>query len=198
MEDNKIKEIETDSEENNTSEGQVEGNLNSDSSEPDSKDGKFNHEEIDLEKLEGLSDDEAVIELDKMTGQNDKILEKDYLSSLIKQEDRLVYFEVDNIYYNPKKRIFKNRFKMRKDPPVLIVRDDFGNEAQFYLTENLTDELAESLRQVKRAYYGFNNPNDINAPEKFLDKVKYYVKKNPYKIATTIALILFIIGLNLM
>lgn len=154
-------------------------------------------ESIDLERLEQMSDDEAVIELDKMTGQNDELVEKDYLSALINQDDRLIYYEVENIYHDPQKRVFRNRFKMRKDPPVLVVRDDFGNEAKFYLTENLTDELSETLRQVKRAYYGFNGPSDLNMPEKFIDKVKYYVKNNIFKLSVTVFMILFILFLSL-
>lgn len=151
----------------------------------------------DLKRLESLSDDEAVIELDKLTGQNDELIEKDYLSSLVSQDDRLVYYEVENIYSNPKNNAFKNRLKMRRDPPVLVVKDDFGNEAKFYLTENLTDELSETLRQVKRAYHGFNNPSDINMPKKFVDRVKYYVKNNPLKILASIFILLFIISLVL-
>lgn len=153
---------------------------------------------IDFSKLQNLSDDEAIIELDKITGKNDELLERDYLSSLIEQKDRLVYYEVEGIYSNEKTRRFKTRLKLRKEPPTLIVRDEFDNEVKFYLTENLTDELAETLRQVKRAYYGFNGPDDINKPEKFFDKIKFYVKKNPFKLLTTIFLIVFVLSLSLL
>lgn len=195
MENDKVKEM--NSEENDIKENTIEEKTNPGQSEPDSTDNIFKDNEIDLEMLECLSDDEAVLELDKLTGQNDELIEKDYLSSLIKQEDRLVYFEIENIYNNPKKKVFRNRFKMRKDPPILVLKDNFGNEAQFCLTENLTDELSEALKQVKRAYYGFHSPSDINTPEGFLNKIKYYVKKNPYKIVITITLIMFIFALNL-
>lgn len=155
---------------------------------------KEKYDDIDYKRLESLSDDEAVIELDKLTGQNDEIVERDYLSSLVSQDDRLVYYEIENIYSNEEARAFKNRLKMRRDPPVLVVKDDFGNQAKFYLTENLTDELTETLRQVKRAYHGFNNPSDMNMPEKFVDRVKYYIKNNPFKVSATVFLILFAIS----
>lgn len=151
--------------------------------------------EVDFDKLESLSDDEAIVELDKMTGKNDELIEKDYLSSLINQKDRMVYYEVENIYHDPNKKTFKNRFKLRRDPPILLVKDDLGNEAKFYLTENLTDELSETLRQVKRAYYGFHKPSDMYAPEKLQDKIRYYIKNNPFKILSTIFLILFLLSL---
>lgn len=150
---------------------------------------------VDFDKLNKLSDDEAVVELDKMTGKNDELIEKDYLNVLVNQKDRMIYYEVENIYNNPNKRTFQNRFKMRRNPPSLIIKDDMGNEAKFNLTENLTDELSETLRQVKRAYYGFHKPSDINVPEKLHDKIRYYIKNNPFKILSTIFLILFLLTL---
>lgn len=151
--------------------------------------------EVDFDKLNKLSDDEAVKELDKMTGKNDELIEKDYLNSLINQKDRMIYYEVENIYSNPEKKIFQNRLKMRRNPPTLIIKDDLGNSAKFTLTENLTDELSETLKQVKRAYYGFHKPSDMYVPERFVDKIRYYVKKNPFKILSGIFLILFLLTL---
>ena len=121
---------------------------------------------------------------------NDEILEKDYLSSLIGQEERLVYYEIENIYMNPKKRMYKNKFSLKKEPPILTMRDDCGNQAEFYLTENLTDELIDTLGEVKRAYLGFSGPTDINAPSKFVDKIKYYIKNNLLKVILTILIII--------
>lgn len=151
--------------------------------------------EVDFDKLNELSDDEAVKELDKMTGKNDELIEKDYLNSLINQKDRMIYYEVENIYSNPEKKIFQNRLKMRRNPPTLTIKDDLGNSAKFTLTENLTDELSETLKQVKRAYYGFHKPSDMYVPERFVDKIRYYVKKNPFKILSGIFLILFLLTL---
>lgn len=151
--------------------------------------------QVDFDKLNKLSDDEAIVELDKMTGKNDELIEKDYLNVLVNQKDRMIYYEVENIYNNPNKRTFQNRFKMRRNPPSLVIKDDMGNEAKFNLTENLTDELSETLRQVKRAYYGFHKPSDINVPEKLHDKIRYYIKNNPFKILSTIFLILFLLTL---
>lgn len=157
-----------------------------------------NIDESVLKKLEDLSDKDSIEELDKLTGQNDTILEKDYLSGLIEQEDKEIFFEVENIYYNPEKRLFKNRLKMRKDPPVLVIRDNEGVEVKFKLTENLTDELTGTLKQVKRAYYGFSSPNDINIPSKTSEKIIYLMKKNKVKLIVTVFILLFLFALNLM
>ena len=177
-------------------------NVENDSKREVHDDKKLDHEEfesigIDVEKLDKMSDDEAILELDKVMSQNDEVVEKDYLSALLDQGERLVYYHVENIYHNEETRAYKNRFKLRKNPPVLIVRDEDDNEVRFYLTENLTDELSETLKQVKRAYYGFNGPQDMNVPDKLLDKIKYYIKKKPLKISVTILIVLFIVSLVL-
>lgn len=151
------------------------------------------HPEIDFRKLDELSDDEAILALDKMVGHNDKIIEQDYLSSLLDQGDRLLYYEVENIYRNYSKKLYKNRLVLKKDPPILKVKDDLGNEAEFYLTENFVDELDQTLKQVQRAYYGYSGPEDLRKPDKFIDKIGYYAKKHPLKLLLPLMIIIFII-----
>lgn len=141
---------------------------------------------------------ESNLEEGELNGiENDNVIERDYLSSLIEQEDRLVYYEVENIFKNPSKKNYINRLKLKKDPPVLIIRDDYDNEAFFYLTENLTDDLIGTLKEVKRAYNGFNGPNDLNMPDKFSSKIIYYIKKNPLKIGLTVILLITLIIVNI-
>lgn len=153
----------------------------------------LNEEELDNEENERmLDDDEEVLEIE-----NDTLIEREYLSSLLEQKDRLVYYQVENIYKDEKKRLYRSRLNLKKDPPVLVIRDDEENEVRFYLTENLTDELSETLRQVKRAYYGFSGPSDINMPKGFFNKIKYYIKNNPLKVIGGIAILGFLIILSL-
>lgn len=158
---------------------------------PENYPGKERKEKID--KLENLSDEESLEELDKIVSKNDEVMEKDYLSSVVKQkEETLVYFEVENIYSDPEKRAFRNRLKMRRNPPILVIKDDNGQEVKFKLTENLTDELTETLKQVKRAYFGFSGPSDINKPGTKLEKVKFYLNKNKIKLAFLTLIISFL------
>lgn len=174
-----------------------ERNLDNEKINDDNFDYTLKNEDIiDYDKLDEMSDEEAITELDKIMGQNDTLIEKDYLSSLVEQEDRLVYYEVENIYRNSQSKAYKNKFNMRKDPPVLVVKDNYGNEAEFHLTENLTDELIHTLGEVKRGYLGFSGPIDLNRPTKLIDKIKYYFKKNPFKIAFPILLIIIIVVLS--
>lgn len=142
-----------------------------------------------MSNLENLTDDEFVNSFDK----NDEILKRDYLSSLVDQKEQIVYYEVENIYSNEEKKKYRNKMQLKKDPPILIVKDDFGNEAIFYLTENLTDELIHTLKEVKRAYYGFDGPLDMNAPDKFIDKMVYYAKNKPLKLILPIIVVILAI-----
>lgn len=137
---------------------------------------------------------------DDSESKNDSILEKGYLTSLIKQgegdEESLVFYEVTNIYSNTKKKIYKNKYRLKKEPPLLTIKDSEDNLVEFELTENFTNELMSTLNEVKRAYYGFEGPVDINAPDKFLDKVKYYVSKNPVKLILLVGIFIYFFIIN--
>lgn len=121
---------------------------------------------------------------------NDKIITQDYLSSLIEQDDIILHFEVENIYKNDKTREYKSKRELKNSPPELVIRDDSDNEVYFSLTENFNDELISALKEVERAYLGFNKPLDKNIPNNFIDRVVFYIKNNPLKLV--IIVILFI------
>lgn len=147
----------------------------------------------DISILDELPDDEAILEIDKLIGKNDKLIEKDYLSSLVEQEDRMIFYEVENIYKNYSSRRYRNKFNLRKDPPILVMRDDLGNEAEFMMTENLVKEMESTIKEIRRAYLGYSGPEDLLMPDELIDKVKYYTKNNPLKVLFPIALITFIV-----
>lgn len=149
-----------------------------------------NNKKQSLNDMSDISDDEFINEVEA----NDLIMEQDYLSSLIEQQERLVYYEVENIYSDMDKRKYKNKLQLKKDPPTLIIKDDFENEAIFYLTENLTDELINTLKEVKRAYHGFSGPEDLNLPDKFMDRMIFYAKNKPLKLALPIIIIILAIA----
>lgn len=142
---------------------------------------------LNKNKVREIQDEETEIE------RNDEIIEQDYLSSLVDQKERLVYYEIENIYSDMDNRKYRNKSKLKKDPPTLIIKDDFDNEAIFYLTENLTDELIETLGEVKRAYYGFSGPVDLALPDKFMDRIIYYSKNKPLKLALPVIIIILTI-----
>jgi len=124
---------------------------------------------------------------------NDEIVERDYLSAVIEQEEALVYYEIENIYKDNKKKEYKNKLKLKKDPPVLTIKDNHDNEVFFLLTEKMTDELIDSLKEVKKAYLGFSGPSDIYKPKELKEKIEYYVKKNFLKIFLPILVIIIVL-----
>lgn len=128
---------------------------------------------------------------------NDALIDKDYLEALISQRDRVVHYRIENIYSDEERKNYKNRMKIKRDPPTLIIRDDKDNESIFYLTENLTDELSETLNEVKRAYLGFSGPKDIETPNKVRDKIAYYLRNNYIKIGVGILLIIFMFSFKI-
>lgn len=152
--------------------------------------------ENELDEEEYVSEDSVVDEDDVDVDNdvhNDEILEKDYLSILVSQEeDKALYYEIFNIYRTESKRDYKSKFALKKDPPVLSVKDNYGEEVKFILTENFTRELISGLKEVERAYAGFSGPIDLEAPDKFLERVIYYFKKNPFKFIFPIVLIIVV------
>lgn len=149
--------------------------------------------DIDFERLDSLPDKEAIEEINTLFDENDRLVEKDYLSSFLEQQDRLVYYEIENIFKNSKTKAYKNRLILKKNPPVLVIKDDLENEARFILTENFTEDLIKSLKEVQRAYYGFSAPKEMDIPDKWSDKVFYFLKRNPLKIIIPIILIIALI-----
>lgn len=145
---------------------------------------------VDFDRLDELSDDEAIVELDKVIDENDKLIERDYLTALAEQNDgKLVYYEVENIYKSPSSNMYKNKLRLRKDPPTLVIKDDYGNEASFKLTENLNNDLSRTLNEVDRAYLGFSGPKKLDVPDNFKDRMKYYVKNDFFKLLLPVIVI---------
>ena len=151
--------------------------------------------ENELDEKEDVSEDSVIDEDDDVDNNfhNDEILEKDYLSILVSQEeDKALYYEIFNIYRTESKKDYKSKFALKKDPPILSVKDNYGEEVEFTLTENFTRELISGLKEVERAYAGFSGPIDLDAPDKFLERVIYYFKKNPFKFIFPIVLIIVV------
>lgn len=135
---------------------------------------------------------------DETQEKSDVVLEKGYLDGLVEQADRVVYYEIENIYKDEKNKEYKNKYKMKKSPPILTVKNNLGDEVQFELTKNLTSELISVLKEVDRAHLGFSGPIDINVPTNPIDKIVYYAKKNPLKFAIPIIMAIFFLILSIM
>lgn len=142
---------------------------------------------------------ESQVDMGEVELDNDEIVEQDYLSSLIEQEDVVIYYEIEGIYKSNKKdkKEYKSSRDLRKEPPVLVMKDNIGNEAQFELTVNLVRELIDTLSEVDRAYLGFSGPRDKNLPKGFFSKLVYKAKQSPMKAALASLPLLIIIYIAL-
>lgn len=146
----------------------------------------------DYERLDNLPDDEAILELDELLGtENDKQIVKEDVSGIVEQEEKIVYYEIENIFKNPESKAYRSRLRMWKNPPVLVIKDSDDNQVQFALTENLTNDLIESLNEVQRAYYGFAEPERKDLPDKFTERIAVYFKEAPVKTSVGIFVLLF-------
>lgn len=132
---------------------------------------------------------------EQISDSNDEIVVQDYLSSLVEQKDRIVYYEVENIYSDMDARKYRGKSQLKKDPPTLIIKDDLDNEVVFYLTENFTNELVDTLAEVKRAYYGFSGPVDLELPDNFVDRLIYYAKNKPMRLALPLIVVILILAI---
>lgn len=157
----------------------------------DKENDPFNSEEDFSSEAQIDLSIEKETDIDINEESNDELIERDYLQALIEQRDRVVHYRIENIYSDEDKNIYKNKMKIKRDPPVLIVRDNLDNETMFYLTEKLTGELSETLNEVKRAYLGFSGPRDLNRPTDLKGRFKYFFKNNYIKISVGIILLLF-------
>lgn len=147
------------------------------------------------ENLENKNTEEVGLETQE---KSDVVLEKDYLEGLVEQADRVVYYEIKNIYKDEKNKDYKNKYSMKKSPPILVIKNNLGDEVEFELTKNLTSELISGLKEVDRAHLGFSGPADLNAPKNPIDKIIYYAKKNPLKFAIPIVIAILFLILSIM
>lgn len=72
-------------------------------------------------------------------------------SGLIEQGDGIVEWHIENIFNEDGKRYSKRELK--SNPPLLIIKDNYGDEATFILTEKLALHLRDSMNLVYNAYY---------------------------------------------
>lgn len=162
---------------------------------------KKTYDDMEFEYLNDLSDDEAIIELDKLVQKNDKILEQASVATLIEQDEdeNLIFYNIKGLHRNKDEKAYKNRLTMRRNPPILEIKDSDENEVSFLLTENLVKTLQDSLGEVERAYNGYAKKETKVKKESIgdkLTKLKLFMKDNPAKAVAAFALIgMFIHGL---
>jgi hypothetical protein len=104
--------------------------------------------------IKNPDDDEAVLELEKMNLSNDKVIDTFENSGLIDQKVQAVSYTVDGLYSDKKMRKFKTRAALKSNPPTLTIESNSGDQAKFFLTKELTNNLYTMLKDVRNAYVG--------------------------------------------
>ena len=162
-----------------------------------------NIKNLDLDYLDTLSDDEAIIEIDKKIMKNDVVLDESTLRALIEQEhgENVLYFAVTGLFKDEKEKAYRSRLSMRLNPPTLEIKDMNENQVNFALTEAFVEKLIASLEEVDNAYYGYKKPIVKKEKIKLSELPKVIINKvsnNPVKAIISalsiiiIAVVLFI------
>lgn len=153
--------------------------------------------ENNKEKLiEDMSDDEAVLELEKSES-NDKVLESANLAALISQseDENLIYYKVEGLFKDEQQKSYRSKMSLRRKPPVLEIKDMNDNTVRFLLTENLVAQLTNSLEDVQKAYYGYvpKKKKDPITLRELPTRIMTYAQENPLKVAITLLAIIVVV-----
>lgn len=133
--------------------------------------------------------------------ENDKILENSVDWALVEQgNQKLLSYFITGLYKDEKKEVYNTRRTLKKNPPVLTMKDSGDNKVEFVLTKEFSRELMNSLTDVNRAYSGYRyNTSYAEKPIKEIIKEfpdKFMKHKVRYTI--TIILVLFLLYLAFM
>ena len=109
----------------------------------------------------------------------DEILESSYDSVLVKQDDAIVFWQIEGLYDDEGK--VRSKRSLRNNPPVLKVSDSNGNASEFLLTKELSGTMASHLENTYRAYYGIRPRSELSFKEK-VSGAKTWVKANSVKV----------------
>lgn len=135
---------------------------NNDSTE--NNDNTVNSESVDSVDNEEFSDKENSTGIEHLIG-NDDTEEEDYSNDvvldaqddmgLIEQEDDILNWEVVGLYKDNGK-MHPARY-LKRNPPVLTLKNDSGMEANFVLTKNLSYQLRYAVDSVYKGYFNIES-----------------------------------------
>ena len=132
-------------------------------------DNTVNSESVDNESVENTSNKDFS-DKENSTGiehliDNDDTEEEDYSNDvvldaqddrgLIEQEDDILNWEVVGLYKDNGK-MYPARY-LKRNPPVLTLKNDSGMEANFVLTKNLSYQLRYAVDSVYKGYFNIES-----------------------------------------
>lgn len=105
--------------------------------------------------------------------------------------DGALGWRIEGLY---KKDDFKvhNMMKLKKEPPVLVFEDDKDNKVEFLLTENVSQDLEKSLRNLNNGYKGIQNRRKMKIKD--IKNIKKNWKEWPVDTVLVFIFLLVLIG----
>lgn len=108
-----------------------------------------------------FNDDEACLSI------NEELLNVEDNSVIVKQDDVLVSWSIENLYDDNGKVLSKRELK--NSPPILKVVNSNDEEVAFVLTKELSAILANHFENTYRAYFGLRPKSERTFREKISD-----------------------------
>lgn len=99
-----------------------------------------------------FEDDEEILRGD------DTVLEETDDFAAVQQLDHLITWEVEGAF--DERGNVRKRMDLRREPPVLKVKDASGAEIEFVLTKELARMLFQVLEAVYKGYFGINTKRE--------------------------------------
>lgn len=171
-----------------------DSNLNLENNE-----NETNVDDLNSKVNDYFNDDEAFL-----AGDDVELHDGDTLS-IFQQDENVVSVEILNLY-TPEGNL-RSRFALRSDPPLLEIKSNDGQIAQFVLTKNFAHGLLGKFDDAYSAYYGVESKSSRNRKKKkrmlksdekltFKDHVvdgMNWVQDNKFKSAIGIIVVLLIL-----
>lgn len=114
--------------------------------------------EEDLESLEELPESRGGSDASEMReyllddDSSDEVLTEDKDLLIFQQAENIVTCEIENLYKDS--GTVRSKFSLKSDPPIFVIKNSFGESAQFAVTKNLAKKLEKLFGDVSLAYAG--------------------------------------------
>ena len=131
----------------------------------------------------------------------DVVIAEEVDMGLFQQADNVISWEIQGFLKdngNP-----RNKFALRNDPPIFVLKSSDGREAEFVVTEELSRSLGKLFNGINNAYLGVNSIKKKSdfSQKTMKDKLSHIIswsKMHPVKVTvTSLLVLLFIVPLFL-
>lgn len=122
----------------------------------------------------------------------EEILEKGESSLISSHGDDLVSWSIEDFYRE--NGDIKSKGEMKSKPPYLLVKSSSGDQANFYLTKEVSKELSRIMNEVYNAHYGIKPFRDSSPKEKVKKIGEWLMEHKVISVFIAAAAVLLIFG----